>query len=788
MKKFLSKISIMAILCSMLPCSLPVVTATVSAETPTAVTITFTGDEASKAGFAQSTITIIPGSNAPNEGYYLIYYTNGNETLDDYDEICSVDMTGATVTHKIKDGAMIPTEATGIAVFESNTRIADKTPSLSSAVAKAEIPAEKRISLGTPNTKFGAVSDVHMNYEAHARGAYAKWANTLSFFDKWGAEYIIVTGDATGDRGETPDLEAQYKKYNEIVSASSFPSDKIYEGIGNHGNTPEDAPLLDIYLGGNDEVHPYTNSAYYHVLIEGRDGGRDNLYIFMAQELEAPGESSTRDNFSKAQIDWLENLLIQYSNSQTNIFIIEHAPFLNYGAGDIKNGGYTSTVVFKDEYPQTMRLKALLSTYKNAIVMSGHTHVTLYDDVNYSDEYNEFARTVHLGSNCQPCGYGSSSIYTRSTDGRYAVTPTYGSEAYTVEVYDDYIVYTGYNLSTGKIIPCACLIIPTVAYGGVGRPEEPEALSPDTAFEGSGTADDPYIIASSNDFLALTNGFNASTDSAESKMYGYGKHFLQTADIDMTDIDGYIGTAANGNAKCYFAGSYNGNGHTITVSIDGAGQRSVFPYNYGLIYNLKIEGTIIGEESAQPIRTSYGGIVNCIFSLTLDSEKASGICYSNYGYIYNVYTFGTISGETPDAAVRSESSTNYVNMYHCYSDADGTAVLDKNGIRTNDTAVIADAFNSRDTAEYSVLIGNTGAIELKPVHHKEGILDFAIEETDVTDSSEHSEVDGDDADVSDNHPKNNTFVALAVSAAGIVIAGISAYFLFRAQKKRLTRR
>ena len=41
------------------------------------------------------------------------------------------------------------------------------------------------------------------------------------------------------------------------------------------------------------------------------------------------------------------------------------------------------------------------------------------------------------------------------------VTVEYGSEGYTVEVYERYIVFTGYNFSTGKKIPAACLLMPT---------------------------------------------------------------------------------------------------------------------------------------------------------------------------------------------------------------------------------------------------------------------------------------------------------------------------------------
>ena len=104
---------------------------------------------------------------------------------------------------------------------------------------------------------------------------------------------------------------------------------------------------------------------------------------------------------------------------------------------------------------------------------------------------------------------------------------------------------------------------------------------------------------------------------------------LQTADIDMTLVDGYSGTSANGNAKCYFAGIYNGGGHTLKVNINDDVQRSVFPYVYGAIVNLKIQGRIVSEASAQPVRTLYGAVVNCIFELDLKAERTHGGYYSH---------------------------------------------------------------------------------------------------------------------------------------------------------------
>ena len=434
-------------------------------ENPTTVTLTFTGENKNKPGFAQCDITITPGDNAATTGYYLVYYTDGTKLLPNYDEVTAIKINeGLPVTGSIKHGICFPKEAKGIAVFEHKTYYISQAPDISQAVATAQIPAEKQaVDLGTPLFTFGALSDTHMNYEQHSRGAYAKLEASMNFFAKKNMDIVVITGDVVGDRGESPDLEAQYQKHIEIINNSSFNLDNVYESAGNHGNTPNDALLLNQFLGNAKQQHPYENSPYYYVLFENEKKGNDNLFIFMAQELNSPGESAAYDNFSKEQMDWLEGLLTQYTEN-TNIFLTIHSPFLQFGAGDIENGSYTACITFKEEYTQTMRLKSLLEQHTDVVVMSGHTHLSFYENANYSNVLGTFAHTVHVGSNCQPCAYGEQTTMAKSYDGRRNVTTKYGSEGYVVEVYQDYIVYTGYNLSTGEVIPDALFMIPTKSY------------------------------------------------------------------------------------------------------------------------------------------------------------------------------------------------------------------------------------------------------------------------------------------------------------------------------------
>ena len=708
-------------------------------ESAASVSLVFKGNNAALPGFAQSEITVTPGSNTKTSGYFLIYYTDSTGVLPDYDQALFIPIDGTNpVKGTVSDGRMLPVGATGIAVFESDSHFLEMAPPISTAIATASIPQSKRTKEpGEAEFSFGALSDTHMNYEQHNRGAYAKLAYAMDFYAAQKMDLVLISGDATGDRGETPDLEEQYEKHLEILEESDFPADKVYESIGNHGNTPADAPLLDRYLGGSDEVHPFTNSPYFHLLVQGKNGERDNLFIFMAQELQKPGDSAKYDNFSKAQIDWLEGLLTQYGKTETNIFILEHAPFLGRGAGDIPNGGYTACITLKDEYTQTMRFYELLKEYKDAVVLSGHTHVSFYEDANYSDENGSFARTVHVGSSSQPCGYGTGTKLVRSYDGRKNVTPEYGSEGYTVHIYSDKIVFTGYNFSTGKKIPAACLIMPV-------KTETPKDDEETEAFAGSGTIDDPYLIENEADFKRLTDLFNASSSSVEREMYGYGKYFLQTADLDMTSFPDYDGTVANGNQKCFFAGIYNGSGHTLTVDVDATVQRSVFPYVYGTVCNLKIRGSITSETSAQPVRTLYGSIVNCIFELDLSAKYANGLLYSNYGTVYNVYSTGTLSGEKPRAVCNNDSSTNYENVFH-YNTVNGAPLSDDYGIQSRDLASIASAFNKHEGSAFAAAKEALGGFELLKVAEKDGELVFLREKVLQGDVNKDGGVTMDDA-------------------------------------------
>ena len=134
------------------------------------------------------------------------------------------------------------------------------------------------------------------------------------------------------------------------------------------------------------------------------------------------------------------------------------------------------------------------------------------------------------------------------------------------------------------------------------------ALVPMTAFAaeapsfggGTGTQEDPWLIASQEDLIALAeflNSGNAETFDTENAGVGncHGYYFKQTADIDLTGVTWEpIGYSGGGY---YFAGNYDGDGHTISNATstgkndaDGFATAGIFGwFAFGSVENLHVK-------------------------------------------------------------------------------------------------------------------------------------------------------------------------------------------------------
>ena len=164
------------------------------------------------------------------------------------------------------------------------------------------------------------------------------------------------------------------------------------------------------------------------------------------------------------------------------------------------------------------------------------------------------------------------------------------------------------------------------------------------AWTGSGTAADPYLIASVADWKTLASSSVTNTYS--------GTYFRLTEDILVNKM---VGTDDS-----RFAGIFDGDGHTLTVSIISDGNQGAAPFNYisgATIKNLVVTGTV--EETAYHtsglVGFAEGGIntiENCRVSVNLNigllgaglvgHGKSSTVNIT--GCVYN----GTITSSTTD--------------------------------------------------------------------------------------------------------------------------------------------
>lgn len=168
-----------------------------------------------------------------------------------------------------------------------------------------------------------------------------------------------------------------------------------------------------------------------------------------------------------------------------------------------------------------------------------------------------------------------------------------------------------------------------------------------TLFEGSGTKEDPFQVASAEDLARLRDLVNQGNALA----WGY---YVQTADIDLAaggDPAAVnwepIGTAGSNH---YFQGDYDGGGHVVdnlrSVDRERAG---LFDYLCGTVRNLGIaSGEVRGQSAGSIAETVAGGaaLVNCWNAAAVDGESgAGGICRTCTGTMESCWNVGPVTSK-----------------------------------------------------------------------------------------------------------------------------------------------
>lgn len=179
---------------------------------------------------------------------------------------------------------------------------------------------------------------------------------------------------------------------------------------------------------------------------------------------------------------------------------------------------------------------------------------------------------------------------------------------------------------------------------------------------GTGTQEDPWLITSQGDLIALAEFLNsgkAEEFDAGNNSIGncHGYYFKQTADIDLTGVAwepiGYSGSY-------YFAGNYDGDGHTISNATStgkkddkGHATAGIFGWvAFGSVENLHVKNANF-VATGQNEYSYVGGIAgvcygssikNCsVVNSSLESKRYNDINHTGNcaGSIVGYYTGGT---------------------------------------------------------------------------------------------------------------------------------------------------
>ncbi|MDY3774387.1 MAG: hypothetical protein SO023_04650, partial [Eubacterium sp.] len=155
---------------------------------------------------------------------------------------------------------------------------------------------------------------------------------------------------------------------------------------------------------------------------------------------------------------------------------------------------------------------------------------------------------------------------------------------------------------------------------------------------GSGTENDPYLLANATDFKKLATDVNGGTTYA-------GTYFMVpdsvTAPIELSSEDGFVPI---GNDTTNFQGTFDGNGKTIQLSVDltatSGGYAGLFGYagTSSVVKNVTTTGTVKASDFVGGIAgKSQGKCINCHNEADVTST-ATGEAYAGgvIGFAANI--------------------------------------------------------------------------------------------------------------------------------------------------------
>lgn len=587
MKKIISLVLVVMMLVSVLSVSL----VSTSAADGVTVSYAFGGDDYKLAGYAEGSITVTV-TNSSMAGNYYLYWADNTKALEGFRHIGTVNVTSTSAKYKLLDHTVIPPRATKIIAIKSNT--VPSNPTVANATAVCNIHSAKVNKNTEPIYTFGAFSDPQIANDGYGGPKYPHdelhWAKALENFDKRGVDFLVSSGDIVNDQNGGITYAQEYKAYQRILADSPF-ANPVWECNGNHdvhvtwhsGKPVNNTPFVKGTGINNDAASIKANKAYFE-MTEPTTGDH---FIFMAQE--AGFDTNQGNQFSDAQLTWLEGLLKKYNGDGKNIFIMEHANVEGWGSGDRPASPFLYDLGMKKSQAATAKFISLMEQYKNCIIVTGHTHLELSAHFNYSDNNGTSAPMIHNSA------IGGVRRLLNPTDTKTDRTAIKGlSEAYIVEVYEDSVIFYGANIYSNEIMPDCSYIISTTTSPLV-KPTETQKPT-----------DAPKP---------------PSTESPSAKPIVYGDVDLdgKVAVTDATAIQRYAAKAITLTNEQLLAAAVTGNANVTIMDAT-----SIQQYVAKIIDKFPVE-----QKNAKDVAVTGAGDVNTLLA-TAKAELSAQYIYSSY--------------------------------------------------------------------------------------------------------------------------------------------------------------
>ena len=553
----------------------------------------FSGSQATKAGYAQGTVTFTAGDS----GTYRLYWADDEKALEGYSRIAKFELSsGKSDSVTFGYHTVIPAGATKIIACK------DSDTTVSQAKAVYDIPQSKQLYYGSGDLlyTFSAYSDIHLDKGSRwYKDAETHLGEGLQYAADKGSDYLVVTGDVcTND--PTADLNKEWNTFESILAESEYVN-PVWESVGNHDLRQGVSYGLKTFIkhtGTDSTKENYDANLPYFYKVEEKTG---DLFLFMALDLSK--ETATEEMFSNDQLDWAEALINEYTAKGVNVFILQHAPIKGFGAGDDMSDPYYSGLL-RDKFSSVARFKSFITNNKKVVWLSGHTHEDFVMDYNYSNEGGDAGNMLHI-----PSLAGSTMPDEEKHELLRNEGHGYNSQGYFAEVYENKIVFYGVKVSDGTIYPLYSYIMDSIREeDGVITNTEEEVQSTGTIVSISSKISEAYqalgtysLYASYDQYQALKKLYNTykSQTSADSsvitlidnaiaelkdiaehtgmpKTYPVGSEYYFENNKSWSKVYAYAWTGSVHNAEwpgVQISKSGTSNGHDVyKVQFDSAGQ------------------------------------------------------------------------------------------------------------------------------------------------------------------------------------------------------------------------